>query len=78
MPKMGRYVSLDIETVLEVLRLGLNVSEACNEGLKQAVENEKKKRELEKNGGSQGQTTPVSSQTQLLKEYHKESRNDKV
>ena len=57
MPKMGRYVSLDIETVLEVLRLGLNVSEACNEGLKRAVENEKKKRELEneKNKGVGGQ-----------------------
>ena len=78
MSKMGRYVSLDIEIVLEALNMNLNISGACNEGLKIVVENEKKRRELEKNKGVGGQTTPMSSQTQLLKEYHKESRNDKL
>ena len=63
MPRMSKCVSLDVETVLEALRLKINVSRACNEGLKKAVENEK-------NIGVEGQTTPVSSQTpKKLKEY---------
>ena len=112
MKKITRTVSIDLEAVIEAQELRLNLSKACNEGVIRAVEEEKKRRKLEKikaweevenekgselekikaweeakkkrelenekNGGSQGQTTPVSSQTQLLKEYHKESRNDKL
>ena len=77
MSKMGRYVSLDIEIVLEALNMNLNISGACNEGLKIVVENEKKRRELEKNKGVGGQTTPMSNQTQIKKqEYHKETRDE--
>ena len=63
--KTVRTVSLDVETVLEARQLKINISGACDEGLKRAVEREKKMREFEneKNKGVGGQTTPMSNQT---------------